>query len=46
MAELKRNPTQFALLKQAVVRGPATLLYAAKDTEHNEAVVLQELLSR
>ena len=46
MAELKHNPTQFALLEQAVVRGPATLLYGAKDTEHNEAVVLHELLSR
>jgi uncharacterized protein YeaO (DUF488 family) len=33
-----------ALLKRAVVRGPATLLYGAKDTEHNEAVVLQQLL--
>jgi uncharacterized protein YeaO (DUF488 family) len=35
-----------ALLKQAIARGPATLLYGAKDTEHNEAVVLQQLLSR
>jgi uncharacterized protein YeaO (DUF488 family) len=45
-AELKHNATQLALLKQAVVRGPATLLYGAKDTEHNEAIVLQYLLSR
>jgi uncharacterized protein YeaO (DUF488 family) len=45
-AELKHNAAQLALLKQAVTRGPATLLYAAKDTEHNEAVVLHDLLSR
>ena len=43
-AELKHNAAQLALLKRAVVRGPATLLYGAKDTEHNEAVVLQQLL--
>jgi uncharacterized protein YeaO (DUF488 family) len=45
-AELKQNAEQLALLKQAVAKGPATLLYGARDTEHNEAVVLQELLSR
>ena len=45
-AELKGNTPQLALLKQALARGPATLLYGAKDTEHNEAVVLQDLLSR
>ena len=45
-AELKHNARQLAVLKQAVVRGPATLLYGAKDTEHNEAVVLQDLLNR
>jgi uncharacterized protein YeaO (DUF488 family) len=45
-AELKHNASQLALLKQAVVRGPATLLYGAKDSEHNEAIVLQDLLNR
>jgi|SRR5580698_4681154 uncharacterized protein YeaO (DUF488 family) len=45
-AELKRNSAHLALLKQAVLRGPATLLYGAKDTQHNEAIVLQDLLSR
>jgi uncharacterized protein YeaO (DUF488 family) len=45
-AELKHNAAQLALLKNAVSRGPATLLYGAKDTEHNEAVVLQDLLAR
>jgi uncharacterized protein YeaO (DUF488 family) len=43
-AELRHNRTQLALLKQAVTKGPATLVYGAKDTEHNEAVVLQDLL--
>ena len=45
-AELKNNAAQLALLKRAITRGPATLLYGAKDREHNEAVVLQDLLSR
>jgi uncharacterized protein YeaO (DUF488 family) len=44
-AELKLNRTQLTLLKQAVAKGPATLLYGAKDTEHNEALVLQDLLN-
>jgi uncharacterized protein YeaO (DUF488 family) len=45
-AELKNNAPQLALLKRAIARGPATLLYGAKDTEHNEAIVLQDLMSR
>jgi uncharacterized protein YeaO (DUF488 family) len=45
-AELKHNGQQLALLKQAVTRGTTTLLYGAKDTEHNEAVVLHDLMSR
>jgi uncharacterized protein YeaO (DUF488 family) len=45
-AELKQNGPQFALLKQAITKGPTCLLYGAKDTEHNEAVVLYDLLSR
>ena len=44
-AELRRSGPQLTLLKQAVIRGTATLLYGAKDTEHNEAVVLHELLN-
>ena len=43
-AELKHLAPQLTLLKQAVARGPATLLYGARDTEHNEAVVLLDLL--
>ena len=44
-AELKQNSVQVTLLKQAVAKGPATLLYGAKDKEHNEAIVLQKLLN-
>src|ERR1700751_5313598 len=32
-AELKNNPVPLALLKQAITRVPATLLYGAKDKE-------------
>lgn len=43
-AELKNNGEQLAVLKQAIIRGPVTLLYGAKDEQHNDAIVLQELL--
>jgi uncharacterized protein YeaO (DUF488 family) len=45
-AELKQNKEQLALLKQEAAKGRITLLYAARDEEHNEAVILQKLLSR
>jgi uncharacterized protein YeaO (DUF488 family) len=45
-AELKQNPDQLALLKQAIAQGPATLVYGARDEQHNEAIVLQELVNR
>jgi uncharacterized protein YeaO (DUF488 family) len=44
-AELKQNSEQLTHLKDELKKGPATLLYGAKDQQHNEAVVLQELLS-
>ena len=44
--ELKNNPELLALLKQEIAKGPATLLYGAKDEQHNEAQVLQKLLNR
>ena len=44
-AELHDNPA-FAELR-SIVRGKrVTLVYAARDTLHNEAVVLQQLLDR
>lgn len=44
-AELKGNPA-LAELKMAASEGKTTLLFAAKDEEHCNAVVLQGLLSR
>jgi uncharacterized protein YeaO (DUF488 family) len=43
-AELKKNPEAVAKLRALAKRGHVTLLYAAKDEEHNQAVVLGELL--
>lgn len=45
-AELAMPERQQALatLQQAAGEGPVTLLYAARDTEHNEAQVLAEWL--
>lgn len=42
--ELKSKGEPLALLKQKVAEGPVTLLYGAKDEEHNEAVILQRVL--
>jgi uncharacterized protein YeaO (DUF488 family) len=44
--ELKQNSEQLALLKQQAAKGRVTLIYGARDREHNEAVVLQKLLQR
>ncbi len=43
-AELKGNPEQVSILKKAVAKGAATLVYGAKGEEHNQAVVLREML--
>ena len=43
--ELKRNKEPLSLLRQETAKGVVTLVYGAKDEEHNEAVILQELLS-
>lgn len=43
-AELEENDEQVALLKGEIKKGAVTLLYAAKDEEHNDAVVLLEFL--
>jgi len=45
-AELRHNQPQLSLLRQTLEKGPATLVYGAKDEQHNQAVVLQELLSK
>ena len=43
--ELRNNPEPVAILKSEAANGPVTLLYGAKDEEHNQAVVLQKMLS-
>jgi uncharacterized protein YeaO (DUF488 family) len=43
-SELKGHGEQIALIKSKARSGAVTLLYAARDQEHNEAVVLTELL--
>ena len=42
LIELKENTEQIRLLKQEIEKGMVTLVYSAKDAEHNEALVLQE----
>lgn len=42
--ELQSKGDLLALVKEKAAEGPVTLLYGAKDTGHNEAVVLQKLL--
>ena len=42
--ELKSYEEQFAGLKREAEKGPVTLLYGAKDEEHNQAVVLAKML--
>jgi len=41
--ELKANPAMDSL-RQIIAKGPTTLIYGAKDTQHNQAVVLAEHL--
>lgn len=44
VAELDANPSAWAPILAAMRTGDVTLVYGAKDTEHNEAVVLQRFL--
>ncbi len=44
--ELKANPQAVAELRKLIRKETATLVYAAKDEEHNHAVALQEYLAR
>jgi uncharacterized protein YeaO (DUF488 family) len=41
--ELKRNIEQVSRLKDELKKGTTTLVYGAKNVQHNEAVVLKEL---
>jgi uncharacterized protein YeaO (DUF488 family) len=41
-AELDRNSDAVEKLRAMCVRGPVTLLYSARDVEHNQALALAE----
>jgi uncharacterized protein YeaO (DUF488 family) len=43
-AELDANPGTWKPLLEAFRRGNVTLLYSARDTEHNNAIVLKNYL--
>ena len=43
-AELGENDEQLARLREEIKKGAVTLLYGAKDEEHNDAVALAEFL--
>ncbi len=45
-AELDRNPEAWKPLLQAGRHGQVTLVYGARDTEHNNAVALKEYLEK
>jgi uncharacterized protein YeaO (DUF488 family) len=44
--ELKHHSDQIELIRRKARVGTVTLLYAARDQAHNEAVVLKELLEK
>jgi uncharacterized protein YeaO (DUF488 family) len=43
-AELAAKPDELAELRRRARKRPLTLVYSARDTEHNDAVVLAEVL--
>ena len=43
-AELESNPDAWQPILQAAKQGNVTLLYSARDTEHNSAVLLKEFV--
>jgi uncharacterized protein YeaO (DUF488 family) len=44
--ELKNNKEQVSILYEELKKRTVTLVYGAKDEEHNEALVLKEWLNR
>ena len=44
--ELKHHTDQLKLLKSKAKEGTVTLIYGARDQEHNEALVLKQFLER
>ncbi len=45
-AELDKEPEAWKPLLEAARQGTVTLLYSARDTEHNSALLLQQYLER
>ena len=45
-AELRKHTADLKALQARAAAGPLTLLYAARDPEHNHALVLQEVLRK
>jgi uncharacterized protein YeaO (DUF488 family) len=45
-AELKAHADQLDQLCDLIRRGPVTLVYAARDEEHNDAIVLKQTILR
>lgn len=45
LAELRENPAAWQPLLDAARRGKMTLLYSARDTEYNSAIVLRDFLA-
>ena len=43
--ELKSHESMLQLLRDALKRGTVTLVYSARDEEHNQAVALREFLA-
>ncbi|OQY65457.1 hypothetical protein B6D29_03795 [Microgenomates bacterium UTCPR1] len=44
--EIKNNQKVFKELESVVKKGKVTILYSAKDEDHNNAVVVKELLEK
>lgn len=44
LAELKANPEAWKPILEAVAHGDVTLLYSARDIEHNSALLLKSFL--
>jgi uncharacterized protein YeaO (DUF488 family) len=43
-SEIARHPKEIEILREAMARGPVTLVFAARDPEHCNATVLKEYL--
>jgi uncharacterized protein YeaO (DUF488 family) len=44
VAELKKNKETVSILKEKIKEGTITILYGARDEEHNEALVILDFL--